>query len=286
MNQILGVTINSPIPSVPKPGQCFDKNTQLLMNDGTFKSIESVEIGDILTNNNIITAKLKLDAKDNEMFQLGNVIVSGSHQSIYKSKWIFVKDHPERKLVLNYSEPYIYCLNTSLKTINIDDMIYCDWDEIFDEEKYELLSHLELPDLSGEYIHKYYDGGFYFDAKVNLQNGRLREISSIKIGDILKNGEKVVGLVEVFGENLGQNKIKRKSCGINVIPIIPNNISDNSENESLEEYNYLLKKRKLYHLLTDKNYFSVENIKYFHYNSCVELFLKKYRGKLLSMKYV
>lgn len=43
---------------------------------------------------------------------------------------------------------------------------------------------------------------------------------------------------------------------------------------------------KLYHLLTDKKLFSINGIQFYDYNSCIDLFLEKYRGKLLSMKYV
>jgi len=43
---------------------------------------------------------------------------------------------------------------------------------------------------------------------------------------------------------------------------------------------------KLYHLLTDKKTFTIQNIKFYDYNAAIDLFLDKYRGKLLSMKYV
>ena len=43
---------------------------------------------------------------------------------------------------------------------------------------------------------------------------------------------------------------------------------------------------KLYHLLTNTKTFFINGIKFYDYNSCIDLFLEKYRGKLLSMKYV
>jgi ssDNA-binding Zn-finger/Zn-ribbon topoisomerase 1 len=43
---------------------------------------------------------------------------------------------------------------------------------------------------------------------------------------------------------------------------------------------------KLYHLLTENETFFISGIKFYDYNSCIDLFLEKYRGKLLSMKYV
>lgn len=280
MNQVLHININSPIPSLPGPGgHCFDRNTPLELNDGTIKSMEEIKAGDILANNNVVTAKLKLDAKDVEMYQLGNITVSGSHQVKYNDKWVFVKDHPERKPALSFSDPYIYCLNTSLKTLQIDAFIFSDWDEVFDDERIELLAHLDSD--STEDIHKYYDGGFFSDAKVDLENEESREISNLEVGSVLKDGSKVVSLVEISTKNLGHYKESFALPGFNIHPIFSREFLDLEkgirENKQSE---------KLYHLLTDKNSFYVNGIKYFDYNSQVELFLEKYRGKLLSMKYV
>jgi hypothetical protein len=285
MNQVLHVDINSPIPSVPGPGHCFDKNTSLLMKDGTYKCISDVEVGEELFEDGIITAKLKLDAENIQMYYLENIIVSGSHKVKFQNKWIYVKDHPERKPVLSYSEPYIYCLNTCLKTIHIDAYEFSDWDEVFDEEKLELLSDLDLKSELTEHIHEYYDGGFYSDTKLKLKNGELREISNLEVGTILSDGAKITGIVEIWGENLGHSSESFCLYGVNVTPV-HFNIKIDLEKQFGEKKYLLNNGRKIYHLLTDKENFYVGNRKYYHYNSCIELFLEKYRGKLLSMKYV
>jgi hypothetical protein len=46
------------------------------------------------------------------------------------------------------------------------------------------------------------------------------------------------------------------------------------------------KEPTLYHLLTNTKTFNVGKQKFYDYNSTIDLFLEKYRGKLLSMKYV
>ena len=262
MTEVLHVDINSPIPSVPGPGHCFDGKTLLTMNDGSERLIEELEVGDILAKNNIITAKLKLDATNEQMFQLGNVVVSGSHRVKHNGKWIFVKDHPAAE-PLSCEEPFIYCLNTSLKTIRVGANEFADWDEVFDEELTELLVRIDSNEPSD--IHKYYDGGFYSDAKVELENGESREISNLEIGNVLKDGVKVVGIVEVSCENLGGTLGMH---GINLHTVFV------EERANLENVG---NKKKLRHLITDKKYFYVDGVKYFHYNSQVELFLEKYR---------
>ena len=58
---------------------------------------------------------------------------------------------------------------------------------------------------------------------------------------------------------------------------------------SLQSFGQMLKdikEPKLYHLLTDKKTFTINNIKFFDYNSSVDLFLDKSRRKLLYLKYV
>lgn len=292
MKDVLHINVNSPIPDLPQPGHCFDKNVLILMNNGIYKSIEEIEVGDELVNNNIITSKLKLDATNVEMYYLGNIVVSGSHRVIYNGEWVFVKDHPERKTIVTYNEPIIYCLNTSLKKIEINDFVFCDWDEVFDNEIDELLTPFKSK--STKDIHKYYDGGFYYNTKIDLDNEKDCWISNLKIGSILKNGTKVLGLVEIYNDNLEQNKVLNNLCGINIYPIFSNqtNILEKNNDETtkmmkISKSNPLyFNSKKLYHLITNKNSFYVENVKYYHYNSCIELFLEKYKRKLLSMKYV
>uniref|UniRef100_A0A6C0HC03 Vint domain-containing protein n=1 Tax=viral metagenome TaxID=1070528 RepID=A0A6C0HC03_9ZZZZ len=279
MNQVLHVDINSPIPSVPGPRHCFDGRTHVTMNNGSQKPIEEIKVGEILANNNVVTAKLKLDAKEVEMFQLGEIIVSGSHLVKHTNQWIQVKDHP-LALALSYCEPYIYCLNTSLKTVAIGAFEFSDWDEVFSEEKQELLLHLDSD--SSEDIHKFYDGGFYSSTKIEMENGESREISNLEIGAVLKDGTRVVGLVEISGKNLGGTP---GVYGINLQPVFINNQA-NLEKETIENNYSKNYGKNVYHLLTNKHYFWVNGIKYFHYNSQIELFLEKYRGKILSIKYV
>jgi len=270
MNKVLHVNINTPIPSVPGPGHCFDKKTQLLMKDGTYKSIEAVKLGDELARDGKITAKLKLDAKKVDMYNLRGVIVSGCHKVKFGRKWISVKDHPERIIILNYGEPYIYCLNTSLKRITISNTIFSDWDEIFEKEAEELLGKCESKNL--EDIHKYYDGGFYFDTKVELSGGEWREISNLKIGEVLRGGETITGIVEILGEDIVQlvDTGIDKLLGINIHSVNLNECSDLEKNCGEKKRN-----KNLYHLITDKKSFYVGEVKYHDYNSCVELFSRE-----------
>lgn len=187
---------------------CFDKNTQLIMSNGSSKSIINIQAGDKLINDNTITEKFTLCAKNVDMYKLtDDTIVSESHYIKYNNNWIKIKDYPHCEKINNYNEPFIYCINTSTKRIFIKNKDYLDWDDIID------------PTINKKQ-HCYNE-----NTVISLFNGTQKIIKNIKIGDILSHGEKVTGLVESLDEST-----------------------------------------QLYHLITDKKSFYINNIKVYHYD--------------------
>jgi hypothetical protein len=300
-----GATIDwqlPPPPPVAPSSSCFDKNTVMKMHDGSEKKIEDIEVGDILINNNIVTAKMKLSASEINMYNFNNVIVSGSHSVKINNRWVKIADHSECEKIANYKEAYIYCLNTERKEIEINNCIFCDWDEIFEDDidtikiihktnKYKTNNEGQK-DFYNSYIHKYFDGGFIGDTKVTLMDGIKKDIKDIKINDILKNGEKVYGIVEIDGStvdgqyryNLG--KLNTQFIGGPNLNLCDKNVKFTTTIHLDEKINMDMKEYKLYHLLTDKKSFYINNVRFYDYNASIELLLEKYKGKLLSMKYV
>ncbi len=267
MIDVLHVDAGYKIPKV----KCFDKNTLLKMNDGTFKRIIDIEVGDILYNNNNITAKIKVATEGSIMYSLDNIIVSDSHIVKFNNTWVPVSKHPNAiKIEKNlYNEPFLYCLNTSNKIIEINNLIFTDWDEIFDKSLNTVLNNNIKQINKKSDIHKYFDYGFSESTKIRLNNP-LRDyvnINKICVNDILENGEKVYGVVEINGidlpenylYNLGENNYIEGYAPILNLPkkIIPNtNI-------------------KLYHLLTNKGFFKINNIVVKDYNAAIDRFLEK-----------
>ena len=294
MTDVLHVRPNLSIPGVPS---CFDKNSNIRMNDGSFKIISEIEVGERLENNILVTAKMKLDAKGSIMYNLNGTIVSGTHTIKHGDIWIPVSKYPHKILIENYEEPYLYCLNTETKRLHINDFIFVDWDELTEDDIKQLLHTESGVRPKGSTfnstldIHKYLDGGFIENTIITLLDGSKREIKDIQIGDVLDGGTKVYGLVEIEGKclhelceyNLGSNRILKGGPNINVCDKQISFITTLEENIQKKQ---IPKQPKLYHLLTDYESFYVDNIKFYHYNSTIELFLDRYRGKLLSMKYV
>lgn len=285
MSEVLHINIDSPIPALPsKPNMCFDKNTFLKMNDGKKKKIIDIQPGDVLHNNNLVTAKLTLDAKNMEMYDLHGIIVSGEHCVYYHDLRIPVKNHPFSKKLLNYKEPAIYCLNTSKKFIEIEYLVFSDWDELYDKELTKLRDALYQMNQGliineNEWLHRYFDSGFSPNTVLTTNRGEKLEMKDVKIRDTLENGEIVCGIVEVYGSNLEtQNKYHFENVIIEGGPnlqICKNDRVLSSMREKICFSEIIPKKGKLYHLLTDKKTFSISGIKFCDYNSAVELFLKE-----------
>ena len=275
------------------------------MEDGSYKSIYNINVGDKLFNNGFVTSKMKLCAKNAEMYNLNGIIVSGSHMVQNGDKMIPVSIHPSSKIITNYSELYIYCLNTSTKEIIINDTVFYDWDEvticdvltIFDTHNKNILLTNKTKDvlnITKCNLHKYFDGGFSGATMITLSDGVTQKaIKDINVGDKLKNNECVYGIVEIDGEtmdsqykfNLGPLKTFEGGSNLNFCdPKL--NITSSLELMNSGRCIKSKKHSKLYHLLTDTQTFYVGDLKFYHYNSAIELFLERYRPKLLSIKYV
>jgi hypothetical protein len=299
MIDVLKVQTSLSIPSV----KCFDKNTFISMNDGTVKKIIDVNVGDILSHNNSVTGKFKVETKGSDMYNLNDIIVSDSHIVKHGESWVPVSNHPAAKKMTHYEEPYLYCLNTSSKIITINNHIFTDWDEISEKDINTIFERSPFLLKERKDIHKFLDGGFTENTIIQLKDGTRKLIKDIKVGDILINTEYVYGIVEINGLDLheqntftlGNTKI---SGGPNLI-ICDKNISVNTTIDLAKERRFInyknytnykeeleIKEEKLYHLLTDKKTFNIENIKFYDYNASIDMFLDKSKGKLLSMKYV
>jgi hypothetical protein len=246
MNSFMHIPITAPIPSLPS---CFDKDTNIEMKDGKTRRISELQVGDVLKNNVQVTAIIQLDRGMQEMYRINNIVVSGSHRILYQGKWIYVSDCPERKRIDDYKEPYLYCLNTTSKTIDIMDTLFCDWDEVFDKEIHLLSEKMGFP-ISKQDIHLWFDHGFLKDTEIIVDSNsrETKKIQDIKVGDSLYNGE-----IKVYG----------------IVFVSDNVTSDNDLGSS---------QRVLYHLLTDKGVFYIKEDngdiqKRRDYNYCIESFL-------------
>jgi len=196
MSEVLHIK-SSAIPKL----RCFDRKTRIHLDDGTFKHIEEIKPNDRLFDGSIVTAKIQVTSEGLKMYNLNGIIVSESHIVNHNGNWMPVRDHPLAIKLLSYREPYLYCINTTSKIIILNNTIFTDWDEIYDDNLEFILRH-----AYNENIAQLIDKGFKQDTLIALKNGE-KKLKDIKIGDYLSTGGIVYGTVELNNTNLG-NKDK------------------------------------------------------------------------------
>ena len=217
MTEVLQIK-SSAIPKL----RCFDEYTLIPLENGNNTFIKDINVGDKLANGSYVTAKIKVTSANMKIYNLNNIIVSESHLIKYKNNWIRVSRHPDAEKI-EYNKEFLYCLNTSNKVIELNNIIFSDWDEVI-ENTFNNLAKENQNIQNLEDIHKYLDDGFCQNTDIKLVNTN-KYIKDIEIGDILDNGSSVYGLVELEATNLRKYK---------------NKITTN----------------KLYHLLTTNGYFT------------------------------
>ena len=270
MAEILKVHPSKKVPG--KPG-CFDKSTLIKTNNG-YKKISKINVGDILHDGAKVDAIFKISHNKRHMFKLNNIIVSGTHKVYYKKKgWISVEDHPEAILIENYSEPIIYCLNTSSKRIIINETIFMDWDELTPTDMMKLKLWNFIPmESSFDAIHKHMESGLAGETKIKLLDGTIKNIKDINPDDILENGDFVIATVEIDASDL--NNIKCYNINNNKIIGGPNLFMYHRNLGNLSTLGFkgvnVNNIDKLYHLITDTDSFNIRNILVKDYNSGIE----------------
>ncbi len=272
--------------TVPLPKFCFDKNVIIQTKKGPVK-ISEIKIGDTLHDNSVVTSRFTLSSQNQEMYSINKIIVSGNHKVFYNKEWIEVSSHPFAKKLNTYTEPFIYCINTTNKRINIGGIIFSDWDDIDDDDIVELNEKcfdMFKNYINEENIHSYLDGGFVKDTKIEVEDGNSVSIQNIEVDDVLYNGEIVTGIVEIDAINLDIYEYiidNKKLFGGPNLQIVNNDINIIG-NTALSKKLTKRKEKKLYHILTNKYSFNMNGIVFLDYNGGIETLLDEDRLNLLE----
>ena len=255
------------LSGMPGAPTCFGENTELEMNDGSFKNIKHIKIDDVLKNNNRVISTFKCSAKYETFYNINNVIVSGSHYIIDNNKCVLVSNY-KHAIKEKYTGKYSYCLTTTSKKIEVNNTLFLDFDDL----KLDTQEFLERREIYN--INKLVDAGFFKNTKIKMYDGSNKEIQNIRIGDRLDYDNIVLGIVR-----LHSNNIESKNYYI----LNKNFISENNlyyDNDIIK----LIKTKQLntdvnindylYHLVTSKGYFFIENLKMVHYSNLIDIYIK------------
>ena len=105
---------------------CFSPNTTVTLNNGYKRVLNDIKVGDVLSKNNIVLAKIDTDYKPDNIYSLYGVEVTGSHLINYDDKWVRVSEHPD-SVSIPYNLDKVVCLVTKHGTIEVNNMTFKDY---------------------------------------------------------------------------------------------------------------------------------------------------------------
>jgi hypothetical protein len=264
---------------------CFDENTEIKLKNGEIKQIKDICIGDTIIDGGKVTATFKSTSKNQEMYVLNNILVTGDHTLLDEELGVIkVKKHPNSIKYGEYYKPFVYCINTTTKRIIIDNIKFLDWDEVDDMDI--VMVRQEMKDLLPERfhlkdIHKFLECGLHPNTLIELDDGRSVPIKQIQVNDQLRFGEQVLGIVEINGKDVD----KVKEYEINGFKFIgSSNLRMYSKDlggcvSTLDMGGIPVKKpRKLYHIITDSKFLRINGTIFFDYNGGLESILWRKDG--------
>ena len=287
MSDVLELT-SAPPPGVPA---CFEGSTLLELEDGSNVEIKAVKIGSILHDGSKVNGIMKLSSHEQSIYEIDGIVVTGNHSIFHETQgWISVETHPNSSRINPeaFRDPFVYCVNTSTKTIKIGTHTFADWDDLDDIDFAHLKKQSPLsPSFNTDDIHKVLGAGFHEDCLVKLKNGTVISIADIKVNDVLANGERVCGVVKLCGKDIisgvreitlyegnGRSATKVLRCTGNIMVVDPELGVSNTFDMVASDENKCFPKH-VHHLLTDWGSFVVNDVRVEDYNSSIEKYLPK-----------
>ena len=229
---------------------CFPAGTPVLCEDGTFKAIETLKVGDCLatySTRNVVESTFEFDGSQTKMCSIEGVVVSTNHFVRHGGNWMPAGKHP--KALPAPSHKRIYCLNTSLHRFWVRDLLVADFEE---SEEIAGLVQAEVEDkLNGysqtEQSESNYNLGIHPDYEIATEKGWL-PLRDIAIGTVLVDGNIVRGIVKEGVSGATEKGFAKAQL-----------VWSQTEGKWIRQHNepFINGKQVLWQLLTDKNVFHV-----------------------------
>jgi len=184
---------------------CFDPDTKIPLQNGSYKRISEIQIGDSLLSvgNHIpvVTSVLRFSGKRTQMVQIRDVIMSSQHYVIdSNNKWIPANSHDESAIAA--SIPELVCINVTGHKFRIGakGLIVADYDEHSNEQVTDSTQKLAMYALNGKSTENdavsEYSLGIDGSSFVRMENNQWKPISSVRIGEQLWNAGAILGIVK------------------------------------------------------------------------------------------
>lgn len=127
----------------------FHKNTVIELLDGSFKKIHELQIGDVTSNNDLITGTIQHLNLDKHFYDLDGVLVSGDQIVHHQGSYKLVKSISELQIIEEHQ--YLYQVSTDSGTIKIGNNIFRDHHESKDKNLNDYIDKLVLEYLNTSY---------------------------------------------------------------------------------------------------------------------------------------
>lgn len=193
---------------------CFAPNTMVRMADGSTKELHLVRIGDRLMGDEdpcIVTGTFQFDGREVPMVFLkrasdvagDGVVVSGNHRMLDRGRWVRADSLPWATPCESLTT--ILCLNTSTNQIVLGDgSVFTDYEETEDPVVVRTAKRLAEWSLNGGDLkeEKLNEGELDYSLGIDpalhviLEDGSWCPIRDVRLGDRLKEGATVTGIVE------------------------------------------------------------------------------------------
>lgn len=190
---------------------CFDPATPVQKADGSWVPIVDLQIGDVLASTPTnptptVTSVFAFDGSKTPMVQIGDVSVSASHYVQYRGQWVSAEEHPDA--VPTVSLDALTCLNVSGHEFLVgrSGLVAADYDEHEDEDTVEATQRLALRALNGcestDPVVADYALGISPSTTIRMANGDLKPVGDLRLGESVKNGGVIKGLVHELCESV------------------------------------------------------------------------------------
>lgn len=175
-------------PAIPNSGlnHCFPGETLIKTASGEIR-IDALSPGTVIASGAVVTSVICADGRGVAMYNVGGVIVSGSHKVITDNGGQCRVDQlPEATYVGLWDDDLLYSLNTSDGLIEIAGIPFCDWNEWTQDDCHSMCGSESVQPQNA---------GLSGDISLWTERG-IMNLSDIVVGDVLFGGAKVQAVFE------------------------------------------------------------------------------------------
>lgn len=244
---------------------CFHPNTTIKTSKG-YKQIKNLNIGDELDDDNYVESIMILKPTK-PLYLYSGIFVTGEHY-VYENNDFKMVKHCEKSILTDIKVDVYYCIQTTHKYININKTKFADWDDLNEKDKNKLKLRYKLFD--DYHLNKKFNSGISSDTILTLNDGTKKTLKKLKIGDVLKDGNIVLGKVKVKTPEKC-TKYKNGDHSFNGYNLYLKDLGND-----IEKNNYFTFNETFYHLIMSKKYIEINGVKFGDFNWAYDIILDKH----------